>query len=120
MEVDHKNGDGLNNTRENLRICTREQNARNRRSVSGSTSKYLGVSWCKDKKRWRAQISAYGKCKKLGRFKTELEAAIIYNIAARKYYGRFAKPNVLFQPKHPYTHSSPIVVADSKNGVIVY
>ena len=120
MVVDHINGDALDNTRENLRVCTQGQNACNRKSSKNSASKYLGVSWDSEKRRWRAQIRTNSKAKKLGRFKTELEAAIIYNIAARKYHGEFARPNVLFQPKHPYTHSSPIVVADSKNGVIVY
>lgn len=95
MSIDHINGDGLDNRRENLRTCTHQQNMCNRKSRKDSTSKYLGVSWEKSKKRWRAGIAANGKNKKLGRFKTELEAAIIYNIAARKYFGEFARPNVL-------------------------
>ncbi len=95
MEIDHKNGDGLDNRRKNLRVCTKSQNAMNRKSQKYSTSIYLGVSWDKEKKRWRAIIKANGKTKKLGRFKTELEAAIIYNIAARKYFGEFARPNIL-------------------------
>lgn len=71
MVIDHINGDGLDNTRENLRICTQGQNNRNRKASKNGTSKYLGVSWDKDKKRWRCQIRTNGKAKKLGRFRTD-------------------------------------------------
>ena len=93
--IDHKDTDGLNNQKENLRFCTRSENARNRKSMKKSTSKYLGVSWDKEKSRWRGNITKNGKNIKLGTFKIEKEAAVIYNIAARKYYGEFARPNKL-------------------------
>jgi len=91
--VDHKKGNGLNNQKHNLRLCTHQQNMCNRKSASNSTSKYLGVFWDKSRNYWMSCISLSGKTKTLGRFKTELEAAIIYNITARRYYGEFANPN---------------------------
>lgn len=95
MVVDHINGDGLDNRRINLRICTVQQNACNRTSNRDSTSKYLGVSWYKALSKWQSVINPDGKIKHLGYFNTELEAAIIYNINARKYFGEFANPNKL-------------------------
>lgn len=97
MMVDHRNGDGLDNRRENLRICTHRQNNLNRIAVRGSSSKYLNVRLRSDTNKWEAgvRIRANGKRKNLGSFETELEAGIIANIAMRKYYGEFARPNKL-------------------------
>lgn len=89
--VDHKDHDGLNNQRYNIRACTRSQNMQNQ--SSGGSSKYLGVGWVKSANKWESRIKSNDKRKFLGHFKTELEAAIIYNIAARKYHGEFANPN---------------------------
>ena len=93
--VDHKKGIGLNNQKSNLRLCTHQENMRNRKSSEGSSSKYLGVFWDKSRNKWMSCISISGRSKTLGRFETEVEAAIIYNIAARKYHGEFANPNKL-------------------------
>lgn len=93
MVTDHINHNTLDNRRENLRICTQSENNRNIKSLVNSTSKYLGVHWSYLLKRWVASMNTSGKHKYLGIFKTELEAAIIYNIAARKYHGEFANPN---------------------------
>ena len=93
MEVDHIDGNGLNNQRANLRICTRSENARNMIKRAKAYSKYKGVSWHIRYKVWYSTITISYKRKYLGRFKTELEAAIIYNIASRKYHGEFANPN---------------------------
>lgn len=89
--VDHKDHNGLNNQRVNVRECTRSQNMQNQ--SSGGVSKYLGVGWIKGRNKWEASIKSNDKRKNLGHFKTEIEAAIIYNIAARKYHGEFANPN---------------------------
>jgi len=101
--VDHKNRNPLDNRRENLRFCTISQNNSNKQSEKNSTSKYLGVSLACIKRTtsnktyinyyWAASIGVNGVAKQLGKFKTELEAAIIYNIAARKYHREFANPN---------------------------
>jgi len=95
MITDHVSGNTLNNQKANLRLCTVSQNGVNRRSGRNSTSKYLGVSWCKNRKKWLSTVTVNGKGKKLGSFDTALEAAIITNIAMRKYYGEFARPNKL-------------------------
>jgi HNH endonuclease len=99
MEVDHKNGDGLDNRRENLRICTRAQNARNfRRDSPRKSSRFHGVSWDRRYKRWLVVICAgdgmsRAKQKYIGRYRDETEAALAYDAAARTYHGEFAVTN---------------------------
>jgi hypothetical protein len=80
IEIDHKDHNGLNNTRDNLRIATRSDNVKNRRKHRGK-SKYMGVT----KHRfggWQAQITVERKQKYLGLFENEIDAATAYNIAA--------------------------------------
>lgn len=95
-DVDHFNGDGLDNRRENLRKATATQNARNARKRKHGTSKYKGV--CKDLSRggrltWRARIRVDLKLIHLGRFTVEEEAALAYDEAARRLHGEFACVN---------------------------
>lgn len=89
VKVDHKDGDGLNNTRDNLRPATNQQNSFNKRSVGGK-SQYKGVTWCKFAGRWRARICRDGKVVNIGRFDHEEEAARAYDELARELYGEFA------------------------------
>lgn len=91
--VDHKDHDGLNNQRSNIRLCTSQQNTRYRRPVSGCSSEFKGVSWNKASRKWSAGIKIKGRLKSLGRFNREYCAAIAYDIAARKYFGDFAYTN---------------------------
>ena len=91
-QVDHINGNGLDNRRTNLRICTITQNRRNSAPFIG-TSKYKGVSWSNHKKKWRVQIFYGGRLKHLGYFDIEEIAAQIYNNAALKHFGEFARLN---------------------------
>lgn len=99
--VDHKDRNGLNNKRDNLRLATDAQNKTNRESTKGATSKYLGVFLVIQKYKektyryWVAQISKYDKNIHLGYFKTEQEAALAYNKAAIKLHGEFANLNIL-------------------------
>ena len=93
FEIDHKNGNGLDNRRCNLRLCTRKENAINGRSHKDSKSKYKGVSWYRRGAKWHAQICPSGKKIHLGYFDSEIEAAKAYDQAARKYFGAFANPN---------------------------
>jgi hypothetical protein len=88
--VDHINGDGLDNRRSNLRICSQRENSRNRVGANG----YCGVSWKADCGRWRARIMVDRREISLGVFDTPEQAAEAYNRAAIKHYGQFAKLNV--------------------------
>jgi hypothetical protein len=90
--VDHINGNGCDNRRENLRVCTASQNSQNMRKFIGK-SKYKGVFWDGDAKKWRAQIRVNSKRLHLGRFLNDEEAALAYNVAAEKYFGEFALLN---------------------------
>lgn len=90
FEVDHINNDGLDNRRENLRLCTRSQNNGNRRLT---TIKFKGVSWERKSKSWRASIGKDYVNYELGRYKTAEEAAEAYDRAARRLYGQFARVN---------------------------
>lgn len=93
MYVDHINGNGLDNRRSNLRLCTHTQNCMNSLRRKNKTSKYKGVSWSKEKEKWAVYISYYKKHSFVGRYDTEIEAALAYNEAALKYHGEFAKLN---------------------------
>lgn len=90
QEVDHINGDGLDNRRSNLRLCTRAQNSWNSKS---KLSDMKGVHRTKGSKPWVALIRVNGKRHYLGNFLTKIEGARAYNDAAKKYYGDFAYLN---------------------------
>lgn len=95
MQVDHVNGDGLDNRRCNLRICTARQNCQNRTKNTKYSSKYKGAVWREQTKRWRCLMRINGKMTEIGTFKTELEAAKAYNEAAIKYFGEYARLNII-------------------------
>jgi len=98
MYCDHINHNGLDNRKANLRPATNTQNVWHRRKFRRpSRSKYKGVDWAKDMKRWRVRITVNGKRMYLGSFKNEVEAAKAYDIAAKKYHGDFAALNFLSQ-----------------------
>lgn len=94
--IDHINHDTLNNTEANLRLATCSQNLMNkRRSLTNSSSKFKGVSWEPDRRKWKAKIKINKKEATLGRFESETEAALCYNNAAIKHFGEFALLNVI-------------------------
>lgn len=90
--VDHIDGNKLNNTDENLRRCTHQQNMVNR---SSKTNKFRGVFKIKGCSTFRARIKANQVQINLGHFKTQEDAARAYNEAAIKYFGEFARLNVI-------------------------
>jgi len=110
VQLDHHDGDGLNNRRKNLRVATQRQNNQNRRlrPLKPCSSKWKGVFWDGIAKKWRAciragEIGADGARKKiyLGSFFTEEEAAGAYDRAAIAHFGEFAALNSA--PKVPRT-----------------
>jgi hypothetical protein len=94
LVVDHINRDGLDNRKANLRCATQIQNTWNSlRGMNSGKSKYKGVSWSKEHNKWRAAMCHYGGKIHLGYFSDEIQAARVYDKAAKKYRGRFAVLN---------------------------
>ena len=93
LVCDHINGNGLDNRRVNLRICRQGENTWNSRRQSNNTSGYKGVYWHKHSKKWYSRITVNSKTKSLGYYDDKKEAAIAYDLAAKQYYGEFARLN---------------------------
>ena len=89
---DHRDGDGLNNRRGNLRPCEPQQNCMNRR-VTGGTSRFKGVRFFKKTGTWTAQFGHDGASHHIGYFDIEEDAARAYDAAARRAFGEFAAVN---------------------------
>lgn len=92
-ETDHKDGNGLNNQRSNLRFATTRQNQCNKRKRKDNTSGYVGVYWDKRSEKWGSQITVNHQHIHLGYFTSKQQAADVYNKAAKKYFGNFARLN---------------------------
>lgn len=96
QEVDHVNGDSLDNQKGNLRRCTHTENVRNVAKYGvGLTSKFKGVGFYPHKNKYRARISFNNKSRLLGYFDTEIEAALAYNRAAVELHKDYAVLNVV-------------------------
>jgi hypothetical protein len=92
-EIDHRNGDGLDNQRHNLRHCTNTENQRNRGVQKNNISGFKGVSWANRDKKWRVSMRYKGKSLHLGFFFCVVKAAKAYDMAAKEYHGEFARLN---------------------------
>lgn len=95
IEVDHINGDKLNCRRSNLRLVTHKQNHENRPSRRGSRSRYRGVLWNRECRKWQARVRHNGKQVHLGLYAVEEDAAA----AARDY--RLANFPRTVEERHP-------------------
>lgn len=93
--IDHKNGNGLDNQKSNLRLCSNQENSRNQRLKVSNTSGYKGVSWSKQLNNWAVQIRINGKKVHGGYFLDKEEAAKKYNELAKQYHGEFANLNII-------------------------
>lgn len=107
MQVDHilpDRAERINNQRENLRLATRSQNQWNKRRPHHSTTGYKGVNAHLGK--FDAHLKFYGKRLHLGRFDTAEEAALMYDVAARIFFGEFAHLNLpdVSPPPHLYEY----------------
>lgn len=91
-EVDHINGNGLDNRRSNLRICSRLENCKNKGFSKNNKSGFKGVHWNKTLKYWVTQVTANGKVFTKYSHTKEV-AARKYNELAKKYHGEFALLN---------------------------
>lgn len=90
-EVDHINGNKLDNRIENLRASTKSQNLRNSGIRKTNTSGYKNVHWRKDLKKWAVHLRAFGKSKHIGFFEDLELAGLVAEEARNKYHGEFAK-----------------------------
>lgn len=100
--VDHEDGNGLNNRRENICLCTAVQNNANQQKTRG-TSQYKGVHFHKQSGKWRAEIAG----RWLGHFTYEANAALAYNAAAEELFGAFARLNPVAEDE--YTPEPPMM-----------
>lgn len=93
FEIDHINGNGRDNRRTNLRVCTHSQNAHNSHAHKDGISRFKGVSWVTRLSRWQVYIQ-YEKIQYyLGLFDDEIKAAKAYDVKARELFREYARTN---------------------------
>ena len=93
LEVDHENGNGLDNRRTNLRVGTHQENIRNRGPNPDTESGFKGVCRTSDGRYWQVTINDGSGNRYLGYFTDPVEAARVYDAAAIECHGEFAHPN---------------------------
>ena len=94
--IDHEDHNGLNNQKENLRVCSNTDNQHNsNKKKNAKTSKYKGVSYHIKDKKYRARIMLNTKGIFIGNYDTEKEAALAYNEKAIELFREFACLNII-------------------------
>ena len=97
LVVDHINGNTCDNRKENLRLCSNIDNTKNlRKQVGSCTSQYKGVSFYTRDSNWEVNVA----CMFFGRYKSEIEAAKVYNEKAILLFGEFARLNIIESSDH--------------------
>jgi hypothetical protein len=91
-QIDHVDGDSLNNNPANLRLATPTENGRNRGKNKNNTSGCKGVTRIKNREKWEAKIQIGGRTLHLGYFEEITDAAAAYDRAAREHHGEFYCP----------------------------
>lgn len=91
--VDHVNGDPLDNRKSNLRLVSPRENTWNAKGQSQSLSRFRGVSFQKSTNSWLAILTCDGVRHYIGKFYTEEDAALAYDVVARSLYGEYVRPN---------------------------
>lgn len=90
--IDHINGDGCDNRLANLRECNQQQNNGNHKRLNNhNTSGYRGVTWKKDRAKWKAYINRNNRQYHVGYFDTAEAAYEAYKVAAVEHFGEFAR-----------------------------
>jgi hypothetical protein len=91
LQVDHIDGNGLNNQRDNIRAVTPSQNSQNQRIKANNKSGIKGVRWDKIRCKWVAEIGVNRKGVHLGRFDAKEDAASAYATASARIHGNFGR-----------------------------
>ena len=90
-DIDHVNGDPADNRIVNLRLASKTENNRNQRKREGCSSRYKGVTWDRNWRKWRAAIRVNRRLIRLGEFDDEYQAHLAYCRAADEYFGEFRR-----------------------------
>lgn len=117
--MDHINGNGLDNRRDNLRVATNSENTRNsRKRIHSGTSKYKGVQ--NEGANWAARITLDGTSQLIGRYQNEIDAAMAYDACAVAFYGEFACLNIPdwshSRPRRPMCHQRALQLLQKLQG----
>jgi hypothetical protein len=105
MEIDHRDGNGLNCQKDNMRYCTHADNSKNQSKRKNNTSGYKGVFWSRGRKKWCAHITVNYKRIFIGYFDSIEDAANAYGNAALKYFGDFARKDKEDMPEESVSSS---------------